>query len=105
MRRGINVLGAFSTELKSQCMPLMAADFLASTDSKRRAEQRWRGRMPPYKEIPPPRRGRETDIAFINMQEGTLDVLKKHFERERQLGIEHWRAKKAVRLSSARRFS
>jgi hypothetical protein len=99
-RSGTDILDSFTIKNKTNCLPLMMADFLAAAHSMmkeavKKGEIKIEDILQPT--LPPGDRG----IAFLELAPDALKNLKIGFQRMRQLEIEDWRAKRAARRASS----
>ena len=95
LRRGIDLLGSFTIETKATCAPLMVSDLLAGTYSEMRASRK-NGVFDDHfvTRVAGPQ---EHGITFLELQPDGLRLIKDNFEKERQRGMDEWRARKAAR--------
>ena len=94
-RIGHDFLGAFSTNSKESCPPLMASDFLAGSYSMMRRAQA--GGAPAYADIARPPGEREAGLVFLELLPDALTGLKTGFEKLRQMEIDEWRARRKAK--------
>jgi hypothetical protein len=99
LRRGIDLLGSFTIETKATCAPLMVSDLLAGTYSEMRASRK-NGVFDDHfvTRVAGPQ---EHGITFLELQPDGLRLIKDNFEKERQRGMDEWRARKAARKASS----
>jgi hypothetical protein len=98
-RIGIDVLGTFTVEKKTDCMPLMVADFLATTYSMMRVAEK--AAVFNYKDVAPLPPRNEAGLTFLELREDALKNLKTNFELDRQQQIDKWRQARAARKASS----
>jgi hypothetical protein len=99
---GYKFLGSFTTELKSECLPLMVGDMLAATHSMLRGGKT-STKVEDYVLLTPEAPSKKGVLAFLELMPGALRKLKAEFLMERERRAEEWKRRRDARkaLSTA----
>ena len=92
-RIGSNLLGSFTTEGKTDCLPLMLGDFLAASYSMMRTSEPSLSLAETINQMPAAN-PKEGLLTFLELRPEALKNLKINFEKFRQLEIEEWRRRR-----------